>query len=552
MVLTQISVVKAQQWDLLKSFPMDSNYHGRSALDMDGNIYSVSYFSNAISFDTCTQYSNGMHDIYFAKLNNMGVPIFVKSIGNALENDSYNVAIDKDKNIIILGSFLDTLLIGSTTLVSRGGTDKFIAKYDSSGNFIWAKKCGSIDDDGGGLFERLVLDTLGNIYLGFSFGGNLVPQTSKDTFFYEQMFVVSFGKGDYLLAKISPDGNPIWLKNIGTKSDDFGGRISIDQYGNVYGEFLAGTHKIYFENDSLILPFQTNVNMVVKYDSNGQLIWINHCYISAGFGSLFLADISTDNIGNTYVLGQLNQADQIKFGNVTMDADFYSPIFVVKLDKYGEAKWIKRGVGLGGQIHSGCIVVDSSNKIYVTGTGAHSTTFGTDTIYTANGGNGFHIFIWQCDTNGIEQQLYSVGEASESPTGFSKSPDGSTILINGNASNTTLNFGNLSETYGNNQIYLYLARLSPGYPTQLPTVDRQDNIVVYPNPCNSYATISLPDNNSSKEIIVTDNAGKQMYRLKTKKNQTTIPVMFWKEGVYLILIHQGNKMISKKMIIKHA
>ncbi len=66
---------------------------------------------------------------------------------------------DASGNLYMTGSFSATADFdpgaGTANLVSLGGTDIFIAKYDASGNYVWAKKLGNTSTDTG---YGLVLD----------------------------------------------------------------------------------------------------------------------------------------------------------------------------------------------------------------------------------------------------------------------------------------------------------------------------------------------------------------------------------------------------------
>ena len=52
------------------------------------------------------------------------------------------ITIDNNGYIYITGFFNDTAIFGDTSLISNGGSDIFIAKYDSNSNFIWAIQAG--------------------------------------------------------------------------------------------------------------------------------------------------------------------------------------------------------------------------------------------------------------------------------------------------------------------------------------------------------------------------------------------------------------------------
>src|SRR5262249_41645240 len=77
---------------------------------------------------------------------------------------------DRNGNVYVTGAFSTTasfpLRAGDkgnrTSLTSRGGTDIFLAKYDSSGKLKWLTYAGGTEDDIG--FD-LAFDGAGNVYV---------------------------------------------------------------------------------------------------------------------------------------------------------------------------------------------------------------------------------------------------------------------------------------------------------------------------------------------------------------------------------------------------
>ena len=57
------------------------------------------------------------------------------------------VATDLTGNVFITGYFDSTIVFDSVRLVSSGGTDVFVAKYDADGVLLWAKQVGGQNDD---------------------------------------------------------------------------------------------------------------------------------------------------------------------------------------------------------------------------------------------------------------------------------------------------------------------------------------------------------------------------------------------------------------------
>lgn len=62
-----------------------------------------------------------------------------------------------------IGNFKGTVSFGTTTLVAGGGSDILYGKLDGSGNVLWIKSGGSLNDDVGNCIRS---DAQGNIFLG--------------------------------------------------------------------------------------------------------------------------------------------------------------------------------------------------------------------------------------------------------------------------------------------------------------------------------------------------------------------------------------------------
>ena len=80
------------------------------------------------------------------------------------------ISADAEGNTYITGSFTGTFsfptLPAQTLLTSEGDADIFIAKYDASGNVLWAKRAGGSKVDAA---NSLKYDGFGNIYVVGSF-----------------------------------------------------------------------------------------------------------------------------------------------------------------------------------------------------------------------------------------------------------------------------------------------------------------------------------------------------------------------------------------------
>src|SRR6266481_5611748 len=74
---------------------------------------------------------------------------WARRAGGAGIQQASAVAVDASGNVLVTGYFTGTSSIGTTNLVSSGSEDIFVAKYDSGGNFLWARQAGGSGDDYG-------------------------------------------------------------------------------------------------------------------------------------------------------------------------------------------------------------------------------------------------------------------------------------------------------------------------------------------------------------------------------------------------------------------
>jgi hypothetical protein len=124
-------------------------------LDANGDVYVAGYYSDTVDFDpgggTSNLTSAGSSDAFLIKFDNNGNFIWIKGVGGTSSDRGYNVAVDGSGNIYWTGLYSDTVDFdpgpGTSSLTSTGSNDVFVSKFDSSGNFLWAKSMGGVSDD---------------------------------------------------------------------------------------------------------------------------------------------------------------------------------------------------------------------------------------------------------------------------------------------------------------------------------------------------------------------------------------------------------------------
>ncbi len=175
----------AHQWS--KRFgSAGHDYSDGVAVDAMGNIVVTGAFRLAVSFGGSTLTSAGGSDIFVAKYNAGGVHQWSKRFGSTSEDVGGGVAVDMPGNVAVTGSFRGAVSFGGSTLTSAGGSDIFVAKYAANGVHQWSRRFGSTGSDGG---SGIGVDAPGNVAVTGGFegtvnfdGGPLVSSGGADIF----------------------------------------------------------------------------------------------------------------------------------------------------------------------------------------------------------------------------------------------------------------------------------------------------------------------------------------------------------------------------------
>jgi len=355
-----------------------TDYHGGYgiAVDANGNSYVTGYFSGSATFGTTTLTSSGYDDIFVAKLDSSANWLWAKQAGGTSSDIGYGIAVDAYGNSYVTGYFKSSSCsFGTITLTSSGYEDIFVAKLDINGNWLWAKQAGGTSEDGG---TSIAVDANGNSYVTGSF---------KESANFGTTTLTSSGSWDIFVAKIDHNGNWLWAKQAGGTDNDGGISIAVDDNGNSYvtGGFYGSSCS--FSTITLInSSIEYSDIFVAKIDYNGNWLWAKQAGgtgYDAGYG------IAVDTNGNSYVTGEFDGS--ATFGTTTFTSSGGSDIFVAKLDSNGNWLWAKQAGGTDDDYGKG-IAVDNNGNSYVTGYFWSSATFGTTTL-TSSSDYGSDIFV---------------------------------------------------------------------------------------------------------------------------------------------------------------
>ncbi|MGK7872445.1 MAG: SBBP repeat-containing protein [Xenococcaceae cyanobacterium] len=143
----------------------EQDYINDVAVDSKDNVYIAGQFEGSVNIGGINFTSNGLTDAFVAKYDSNGNLLWAKSFGDSNYDAIASLAVDSENNLYVGGGFRDTLDIdkdGTNDFTSKGESDVFIAKYDSSGNLLGASSFGGTGIDG---VSGIAVDSAGNAYI---------------------------------------------------------------------------------------------------------------------------------------------------------------------------------------------------------------------------------------------------------------------------------------------------------------------------------------------------------------------------------------------------
>jgi surface protein len=287
--------------------------------------------------------------------------------------------IDASGNIYVTGFFTSVTDFdpgaGTFNLTPVGGTDIFIAKFNASGNFVWAKRIGG-NDPQDERAEAIDVDNAGNIYITGLFYGTVDFDPNATAF-----NLASAGSADAFILKLNTGGDFVWAVRAGGTEYEQALDIVVDNAGNT---FTTG----YFTGTADFDPGAGTVNLipdvqdvfVLSLDNTGSFQWAKK------FGGLQTdrgRTIGIDGAGDVVITG--------RFSGYTASFDFdpgpsivtLTPnttttsldIYIAKLNSTtGNIIWAKAIAGTLDDADEG-IAIDNLDNILLTGYFQNTTDF---------------------------------------------------------------------------------------------------------------------------------------------------------------------------------
>lgn len=329
------------------------------ALDSDGNVI-VTGWTDSSDFPTLNAYDssrNGISDVFLAKFSSSGELLLSTFLGGSDNEESYDVALDSQNNIILLGytgskDFPTVNAYDSShnsKLLYSDYYDIFLMKFSSTGELIWSTFLGGSQNEVG---VSLVVDSQDDVILTGWTCSKDFPTVNA----YDSSYNDDGKKRDAVVAKFSSNGSLLWSTYLGGNEADEGKEIVVDSQDNV---IVTG------ETWSLGI-------FVTKFSPTGSLLWSTS--LEGGFykkgpmaGEYYLKNnIRIDNNNNILIMGQTGAIDFLTFNAFDSTFNGGGDIFVSKIASNGSLLWSTFLGGTGVEWETN-IIVDTQNNVIVVG-----------------------------------------------------------------------------------------------------------------------------------------------------------------------------------------
>lgn len=119
-------------------------------VDGEQNIVVAGWVSQYLALNFNTYFGSQEEDVFAVKFDSNGNSLWVKVLGNTFDERVYGLDFDQHNNVYLMGTLDSLLVINQDSLRNRHlnrPTDIFILKYDADGNYKWGQTLGHYYND---------------------------------------------------------------------------------------------------------------------------------------------------------------------------------------------------------------------------------------------------------------------------------------------------------------------------------------------------------------------------------------------------------------------
>ncbi len=505
-----------------------ADYIGNIKTDAAGNIYTCGWFEKTINIGSNSLTSAGAYDMFIAKYNSSGNCLWAIQAGGSAEDVAKSISVDTAGYIYVTGYFEDNASFENNSIASDGARDIFISKYDTAGNLIWVEHVGGIHIDEA---NAITTDAVGNVYVAGVFNSSASFDTTS---------VTSVGLDDIFVTSYTSEGTFRWVQQAGGSENDNITGIACDNNSNIY---LSG----YF-NDTLLINNDTVLStgltdaLILKYDSSGNIVWHKNY---GGTNYDYTSGIATTSNGYFYLTG--NYTDYIlTFESDTLWNRGESDFFISLFDTAGTYQWSSRGGGADYD-YTFDINVDKDDNAYITGAIKDSlVTFYDGTQMQSAGGD--DAFIAKYTENGdlfwaqqFGSTYYEYGNAIATDTSGN-------IYLGGTFENSLALGTDTLTCQGLTDVYITsYTNITSGI---INTTINAPTIIAFPNPTEGAFTLEIKGKEKTSQLIITNALGQviEIEKVSDGKDYLQLNLSNQPSGMYLLNVVSNNSYSTFKIV----
>ena len=370
------------------------------ALDTYDNCYVTGWFDNTNDFGgviLTNQSGAGGSDIFVAKYNSAGALQWVQRAGGTAgnQNTGNSIGLDANRNVYVTGCVYGSASFGNINLPASGVKGIFLAKYNSAGMVQWVRYSYGVYDDLYG--TGLAVDGAGNSYaLAYVGSGN---SGAILTIGSVNVTIPNNQSGCMLLIKYDNTGTVQWVQLLGTAGEVWSTKDAVDAAGNVYVRGIFEQNMTIGNTNLAVSPASATQNgFIAKFNSSGSLIWVQQL----GGENVSEGAVVVDPGGNVFIDGafttNLNLGGGIILTNLAGANAPFGDAFVAKYNNSDVIQWARSAGGTNGGVYWDIALDDQTN------------------VYPA-GFLGSQAAIAKYSSSGTLQWTYSANNSPASPVG---------------------------------------------------------------------------------------------------------------------------------------
>ncbi|MEI7729776.1 MAG: immunoglobulin domain-containing protein, partial [Verrucomicrobiota bacterium] len=422
-----------------------SPYGQSVAVDSNNAAFVVGSMGNGGNFGGIQVASdnNGHANMFLAKFDSDGNAVWARSLASSGDALGRSLALDRQGNIFLGGTYLDNTTLGGFSLTCGGVADGYVLKCDSSGNVLWAQTVGGPGDDG---VNSLAVDQFGNVLVG----GTIDNGGTGGGFSFSPN-----GRNAFLL-KLDASGRGLWSRLVTSSpvgtfySVAYSGNGDLAAGGSFAGTATSGTFTMnnVGSQDGMVLVLTPAPTITVPLANQGILAGGN-ATLNAGMSGAGLwyqwyqNGMAVPNATNSTLV--FNNAQPAQSGNY----------YVVATNYYGAVTSIVAGLGVeyspnygwfktygtAGAEAVNAMVYDASGNLYVAGYYYNTLTLG-GYVLTSVGDR--DLFLAKYDRAGNLLWARSAGGVGTDDWGIQIAVDSAGNVYLPGSTTDTISFGTVS------------------------------------------------------------------------------------------------------------